>query len=79
MDIKASFPSMAKGRLVNLMKVRQMEGDVIGWTESFPSERTVEMIIEGNAMDRHPEQVGVSQGSPVSTILFATYTSWLIK
>jgi hypothetical protein len=29
MYIKAAFPSMAKGRLVNLMKVRQMDGDLI--------------------------------------------------
>jgi len=35
MDIKTAFPSVAKGRLVNLMKVRQMDGDHIRWTESF--------------------------------------------
>jgi hypothetical protein len=29
MDIKAAFPSMAKGRLVNMMKVREMDGDLI--------------------------------------------------
>jgi len=29
MDIKAAFPSVAKGRLVNQMKVRQMDGDLI--------------------------------------------------
>jgi len=29
MDIKAAFPSVAKGTLVNLMKVRQMDGDYI--------------------------------------------------
>jgi hypothetical protein len=28
MDIKAAFPSVAKGRLVNLMKVRQTDGDL---------------------------------------------------
>jgi hypothetical protein len=28
-DIKAPFPTMAKGRLVNLMAVRQMDGDHI--------------------------------------------------
>jgi len=50
-DIKAAFPSMVKGRLVNLMKVRKMDGDFIRWTESFLSESTVEMIIEGNAME----------------------------
>jgi hypothetical protein len=53
MDIKASFPSVAKGRLVNLIKDRQMDRDLIRWTESFLSERPVEMIIEGNAMERH--------------------------
>jgi len=38
MDIKAAFPSVAKGRLVNLMKVRKMDGDLHRWTESFLSE-----------------------------------------
>jgi hypothetical protein len=79
MDIKAAFPSVAKGRLVNLMKVRQMDGDLMRWTETFLLERTVEMIIEGNAMERHPVEAGVPQGSPVSPILFAIYTAGLIK
>jgi hypothetical protein len=37
------------------------------------------MVIEGNAMERHPVEAGVPQGSPVSPILFAIYTSGLIK
>jgi len=78
-DIKAAFPSVAKGRLVNLMKVRQMDRDLIQWTESVFSDRTVEMIIEGNALERHPVEAWVPQGSPVSPILFAIYTSELIK
>jgi hypothetical protein len=56
-----------------------MDGDLIRWTESFLSERTVEMIIEGNAMQRHPVEAGVLQGSPVSLILFAIYTAGQIK
>jgi len=79
MDIKAAFPSVAKERLFNLMKVRQMDGDLIQWTVSFLSECTVGMVIEGNAMERHPVEAGVPQGSPVSLILFAVYTSGLIK
>jgi hypothetical protein len=47
--------------------------------ESFLSERTVDMIIYGNDMERHPVEAGVPQGSPVSPILFAIYTSGLIK
>jgi len=79
MDIKAAFPSVAKGRLFSLMIVRQMDGDLVRWTESFLSVRTVEMMIEGNAMGRHPVEAGVPQGSPVSPILFAIYTSGLFK
>jgi len=79
MDIKAAFPSVAKGRLLNLMKVRQMHGDLVRWTGSFPSKSNVEMIIEGNAIQRHQVEAGVPQGSPVSPISFAIYTSGMIK
>jgi len=61
------------------MKIRQMDGDPIRWTQSFLSGRTVEMIIEGNAMERHPAEAGVPQGLPVSPIHFAIYTSGPIK
>jgi hypothetical protein len=37
------------------------------------------MIIEGNAMGRHPGEEGVPQGLPMSPILFVSYTSGLIK
>jgi len=79
MHIKATFPSMAKGRLVNVMKDRQMDEDLLRWTESFPWERTVEMVIEGNATETQPVEAGVPQDSPVSPILFKIYTSGLIK
>jgi hypothetical protein len=79
MYIKAAFPSVANERLANLMKVSQMDGNLIRWRESFLSQRTVEMIIEGNAMERYPAETAVPQGSPVSRILFAIYTSGLIK
>jgi len=79
MDIKAVFPSVAKGVPVNLMNVRQMDGDRIRWTEICLSERTVDMIIQGNAMERQPVEAGVPQCSPVSPILFEIYTSGLIK
>jgi len=37
------------------------------------------MIIEGNAMERHPGEACVLQGSPMSPILFAIYTSGRIN
>jgi len=60
-------------------KAKQIDGDLIRWTESFLSDRTVEMVIEGNVLQSHPVEAGVPQGSPVSPILFAIHTAWLIK
>ena len=37
-DIKAAYPRVAKERLVNLMTVREMDGDLIRGTESFLSD-----------------------------------------
>jgi hypothetical protein len=79
LDIKAAFSNVAKGRLANLMKGRQMDEDLIRWLESCLSEGTVEMIIEGKAMERHPGDGGVPQRSPVSPFLFAIFTSGLLK
>jgi len=39
----------------------------------------VEMIIEGNALERNRLDAGVPQRSPVSQILFAIYTAGMIK
>jgi hypothetical protein len=56
-----------------------MDGDLTQWMEGCLSERTVDLVIQGNAMERHPVEAGVPQGSPWSTILFAIYTSGLIN
>jgi hypothetical protein len=79
MDIKAAFPSVAKARLVDRLKEKQIDGDLIRCTESFLSSKTVEKMMEGNAMTRHPVEAGVPQSPTVSLILFAVYTSGLIK
>jgi len=49
------------------------------WSVSFFSDRTVEMAIESNVMERHPVEAGIPQGSLVSPILFTIHTSGLMK
>jgi len=41
MDIKAAFPSVARGMLIHAMKAKWIDGDLIRWTESFLSDRAV--------------------------------------
>ena len=61
-DIKEAFSSVAKGKIANLTKVRQMNKDHIQWTEIFESERPVKMIMDGNTLERHPVECGVLKG-----------------
>jgi len=79
MDIKAAFPSVARGRLIHAMKAKRIHGDLIRWTENFLSDRTVEVVIEGNVLQSHPVEAGVPQGSQVSPILFAIHPAGLIE
>jgi len=51
----------------------------IGCMASFLTDRTVDMVLEGNMMESHPVESGIPQGSLVSPILFAIYRLALIK
>jgi len=79
MNIKAALPSVGRGRLVHTLKGKGIDRGHIRWTASFLSDRTIEMVIEGNVMERRPVEAGIRPCSPVSPILFAIYTSGLIK
>jgi len=65
--------------MIHAMNSKRLDGDLVRWTESFLSGRTVEVVIEGNVLQSHPVKAGVPQGSPVSPILFAIHTAGLIK
>lgn len=45
----------------------------------FLTDQTVEMVVEGYVIERHPLEAGIPKGSPVSLILFAIYISGLIQ
>jgi hypothetical protein len=79
LDITAAFPKVAKEMLVNLKKVWQIDGHLIQCMESIQSERMMDIVMKGNAMDRHSLEAEVPQGSPESPTLFAIYVSELIN
>jgi len=79
MATKAAFPSVGRGRLLDTMRGKRMDRDLKRWTASVLTDCTVEMVIEGNVIGRHPVAAGIPPGSPVSAILFAIYTSGLMK
>jgi hypothetical protein len=60
------------------MKGKGIDGDLIGWTAGILSNRTVEMLIEVNVVESCLEDARIPQGSPVTPIRLAIYTSGLI-
>jgi len=78
MDMKAAFPTVARGTLIHAMKAHKIDGDLIRWAKIFLSERTGEMVIKGNLCESHPVEAAVPQGSTISLILLAIHTTGLI-
>jgi len=84
MDIKAAFPSVAKGRLVNLIKDRQMDGDLIRWTsrrglQFDPAKMEAALLTRrrGHRKDLRPNQTAKIQVR-IGTIRFNRQaTRWL--
>ena len=52
-----------------------IDNDLISWTQSFLTDRLVELVIDGFTNPRQKVKSGIPQRSPVSPILFLIYIS----
>ena len=52
-----------------------IDNDLIGWTQSFVTDRWVELVIDRYINSQHKVETSIPQGSPVSPILFLIYIS----
>lgn len=75
MDVKGAFDYVSRVKLAQRMKELGIDNDLIGWTQSFLTERRVELVIDGHINPEKERETGIPQGSPVSPILFLIYIS----
>ena len=75
MDVKVAFDRVSRAELVQRMADLGVDNDLIGWTQSFLTDRWVELVIDGYINPKHKVETGTPQGSPVSPILFLVYIS----
>lgn len=57
------------------MRQLGVDNDLIGWTQSFLTDRKVEIVIDGHINPEEKVETGIPQRSPMSPILFIIYIS----
>ncbi len=75
MDVKGVFDHVSRAQLAQRMFDLGIDDDLIGWTQSFLTDRWVELVIDGHINPKCKVETGIPQGSPVSPILFLIYIS----
>ncbi|RKL00430.1 hypothetical protein BFJ70_g17447, partial [Fusarium oxysporum] len=79
-DVKGAYNGVCKERLLQRMKARGIPEDLLRWIDSFCSERTATIVINGQSSESRPlPQAGLPQGSPLSPILFLFFNADLVQ
>lgn len=73
LDIKSAFDHVAMNKLLKTMKRQRLAPSLISWVKSFLSDRQLRLSFDGQMENYQPIETGISQGSPVSPILFLIY------
>jgi len=79
MDDQAAFPRVGIGTLIHAIRGNGLDGDLIQWTARCLTDHRVEMVIEGNIVERHRVKAGIPQGTQESPILFPIFNAGLRK
>ncbi len=73
MDVKGAFDHVSKVQLLSRMLELGIDGDLLTWTDSFLTDRKVQLVIDCHDNQAREIETGIPQGSPVSPILFLIY------
>ncbi|GAA6056512.1 hypothetical protein NBRC10513_007118 [Rhodotorula toruloides] len=75
LDVSKAFPSVRTDRLTANLKSRGLPNSACAWIESFLSDRTCTLQLEGVVSNPIAWTSGLPQGSPLLPILFLSYTT----
>jgi len=78
-DIKGFFDHVHRKRMTHTLQNLGFPKSITGWVDSFLTDWRVTLSFNNAFGDEHTQPIGTPQGSPVSPILSALYTSPLLK
>ena len=70
MDVKGAFDGVLPGRLVRRLREQGWPDNLVRWIQSFTTDRSVQIRLDGRTGPNTGVKCGLPQGSPVSPILF---------
>lgn len=75
MDRKGAFDHAPQAKLAQRMADLAIDENLIHWTQSFLTDRWVELVINGFVNSKKKVETRIPQGSPMSLIIFLIYIS----
>ena len=79
-DNKGAFNRVSKTALLARLRHRQIPEQLVGWIDDFCSSRQVSVLVNGYSSPKTAlHQAGLSQGSPLSPILFLFLNADLVQ
>jgi hypothetical protein len=79
LDISRFFDHLNPATTVATLADLGIDSNTCAWVYSFMTERTLRLTFNGDHSDPFRQDVGVPQGSPLSPILSALYTSPILR
>jgi len=73
LDIKGAFDAVLPGRLVHRLREQGWPDNLVRWVQSFATDRSVKIRLDGTTGPETLIHCGLPQGSPISPILFMLY------
>ena len=80
MDVKGAFDAVLPGRLTRRLREQGWPDNLVRWVQSFATNRSVKIRLDGETGPETNIYCGLPQGSPISPILFMLYIAplfWL--
>jgi ribonuclease HI len=80
LDVKGAFDAVLPGRLLRRLREQGWPDNLTRWVQSFATNRSVRVRLDGETGPETSIWCGLPQGSPISPILFMLYTAplfWL--
>src|SRR5436189_592156 len=77
MNIKGAFDHISGNQMLKIYQKLQLPKSLYYWIKSFLQNRKVQLKFDGNSQKMSDIEIGIPQGSPISSILFLIYIRFL--